>query len=1078
MNRTHIIILLLLLSSIAYPKANSDTPSFHLLTVKDGLTHNSGLCILQDKKGFLWIGTQNGLCRYDGYSIKKYINIPEDSSSISGNYINSIYEDSRSVIWIGTNQGGINKYDPITDTFKSYRADANDTSSIGEGSIYSINEDRFNNLWIAVNPSGLYLFDRVSEKFHHIQTDPNSITGLKGDRAYCLYKDSDSILWAGTSGGINKLSITERRNVANQNDNLLSKYDIKFQNWNSDKHNKNSLVNNIIAGIYEEKTNDRKTMWIGTQYGLSRMTILPEGTASFKNYNILSEYPKAIGSNLIWAITEDSNGNLLVGTKSEGLFKYDRVNDNFTKYYDPLLEPMNNNYTVRCFYNDKSGNLWIGTEDIGVLKLYSKRRNFSAYINNPKNPNSLSDNNVTAIFEDSKKNLWVGTKYGGLNKLSFKNRQLGYFERFTADQDDENSILHNTIKAICEDDKGNIWIGSWNIAGGLSKYIPADNKFIHYQNIPDDPNSLGENQVRSLSTDEFGNLWIGFSEAGMDKFDIANNLFTHYLPNPNTANSLSNKTITTVYSDQQGSVWISTFSGGFNKFDIKSESFKQFQFNKKNKFSISSNRVWTSFKDSFERLWVGTDNGLDYFERGNERFIHFNKSNGLMNNAVYGIIEDNSRKIWLSLKNGLCKIEFEDELNIKPKNARFINFDANDHSSITEFYNGSCLKSFTGELFFGGVNGLLYFDPDEIELSDHAPNVAITSLKIFEAEAELDTQIVYKKNIDLPSSNNFFSIEFAALDYMSPEKNQYAYKLEGLHSNWVYCCSRRFVSFNHLDPGSYKFKVKASNGDGVWNEAGTSLLINIIPPFWLTTWFRILSSIIFITLGVLLLRSLFTKKYKQRLRELATKQKIQNERERISRELHDSIGSNLTSIITGLEISKKYFDKGDRLNLSENISSLECHTRNTIEELRQTIWSLHEDVKNFGDLNEKIRELLLHKIKLGDNLNVKYKFKGDESFSISSVDALNIFRIFQEAVNNAVKYSECSEIKLSGKLENNSFILKISDNGKGFDVQAAASCVDKFGLKNMEQRADQIDAVLKIESEIGLGTIITVTKSF
>ncbi len=377
----------------------------------------------------------------------------------------------------------------------------------------------------------------------------------------------------------------------------------------------------------------------------------------------------------------------------------------------------------------------------------------------------------------------------------------------------------------------------------------------------------------------------------------------------------------------------------------------------------------------------------------------------------------------------------------------------------------------------GGVNGLIYFDPKKIKLNNNLPIIAITSFKVFEIEAELDTQIVHKTNIDLPYSNNFFSIEFASLDFHSPGKNRFAYKLEGFHDNWIYSGNRRFVSFSHLDPGEYLFKVKGSNSDGLWNEAGTSLMINIIPPFWLTSWFKFLSGTLILTVTFFSLRYFLTRKYKRQLLELSTQQKIQNERERISRELHDNIGSNLTSIITGLEISKKFFEKGDKKNLSENISSLETHTRNTIDELRQTIWSLHEDVKTIADLNEKIRDFILHQIKFHEKPEVNYYFSGDDSQSISSVEALNLFRIIQEGVSNALKYADCSNITISAESNSKMLSLKIKDDGKGFDLDNAIASGNNFGLKNMKLRAEQINAGFEIYSD-NSGSTIKIIKEF
>jgi len=1058
--------------------------TFEHLTVEDGLAHNSGLCFVQDNNGFLWIGTQNGLSRYDGYNFINYTHQPGDSTSLSDSYINSLYLDHSGSLWIGTNQGGLNRFNRYDDSFTSYKNKPGDSLSIGKGAIYSINEDKYNNLWLGINPSGLFLFDRKTENFYHYEDNHYDPLSIHGKRVYYIFKDSKDHLWVGTDKGLNKMVYIEDSTSVNEfrlkNPNIIKDH-FTFQgkffyfiHWSHENTNSNSLINDKVMVITEDISKDESEYWIGTWGGISRLRF-NDDKLSFHNLNFFSGLKLEQKNNRISTIFIDEQKYVWIGMVDNGLIRYDIPNNSYMQFgvSDKTYKSFTGK-TVRSIFKDNSGVIYFGTENEGVYKYLSSGKKFSYYKHTAEDPYSISSNNITALFEDSKGRLWIGTKHGGLNRLDRSLESSGRFISYKHESDDPGSILQNHIRGIYEDHFGKIWFGSWSASGGLNQYDPETNKFIHFQHNSDNPGSLSDNQVRAIAEDKSGDLWIGLSETGLDKFDRSKKEFVHYPHNPFDLKSLSDNVVMSIYTDSNGDLWISTYNGGLNKFNPEANDFTHYKFDSSNQFSISHNRVWSVYEDNAGRFWVGTSRGLNLMNRNTGEFIHFAEEDGLGNNTVYGILEDDAGSLWLGTEKGLSKATVVSTDDYYSTKVKFTNYGADDNLSGLEFNAGAFCKSRNGKMFFGSVNGLLEFFPDSIKNNRHIPPVVITSFKVFEKEIALDSAITEKKQINLSYQQNFISLEFAALDFQAPDKNQYAFKLEGATDDWINIGNRRHISFSNLDPGFYKFRVKASNNDGLWNEEGTSLSIIIHPPFWMTAWFRIISSTLILICFILLIRFISTQKLKKKLHEAEIRQKLQEERERISRELHDNIGANLTSIITGLEILKRYSMKDDKKNLIENISSLGDHTRNTIDELRQTIWSLHNEVNEVKELNEKIKEYILHRVKFGNKQKIKFYFDGNGNIKLSSSEALNLFRIVQESINNAIKYSNGSEIKVYVEAEGSMLKIIIRDYGTGFDQSRTEIDSNGLGLINMKKRAAVINAILKIDSVINKGTSIKI----
>ncbi len=509
---------------------------------------------------------------------------------------------------------------------------------------------------------------------------------------------------------------------------------------------------------------------------------------------------------------------------------------------------------------------------------------------------------------------------GGLNRF---NRETETFTHYMNDPNNPQSLGGNDIRSLLEDSKGTIWVGT--LGSGLDRLDPvksggtdrAGGRFTHYTHDAGNPNSLGSNYILSLFEDKSGRLWIGTRDEGLDEYDRDSGIFIHYKHDPKDPNSLGSNWVNAIYEDKSGTLWVGTATEkALNKLDRATGKFTRYLWDPKNIKSLSFYSVHSIYEDSRGTLWIGTAAGLNRFERSTETFTHFTTKDGIASDFIGAILEDDSGYLWLKTLKGVSKFD--------PRTGTFRNYDASDGVNINPSWGKASYKNKNGEMFFGGTNGFVRFYPDSIKDNPHVPPIVITAFKVFDKPVPLDTAISEKKVLELSYRDDVFSFEFVALNYTSPEKNQYAYKLEGFDKDWIYCGTRRYASYTHLDGGTYVFKVKGSNNDGVWNEAGTSIVVIITPPFWKTWWFRTIS---FLTIAVSIggtIRYIETTKLRRRLRALEQQEALERERLRISRDMHDEVGANLTKISVLSELAMKnrrdirWSDKGIAQDLTNS----------------------------------------------------------------------------------------------------------------------------------------------------------------
>jgi two-component sensor histidine kinase/ligand-binding sensor domain-containing protein len=761
----------------------------------------------------MWFGTQDGLNKYDGYNFTVYKYEELDVQSLSDNFITTIYEDKSGAIWVGTDQGGLNKFNRETDQFTPYKYEPDNPNSLSSNRILSIYEDKSGILWVGTDQGGLNKFNQETEQFTRYTYNPNNLNSIGNNTVLSIYEDKMGTLWIGTDGGgLNKFNRETEQ----------------FTRYTHNPDDRNSLSNNTVLSIYEDQSG---RLWIGTNSG--GLNKFERESGKFTHYIHEPDNPNSLSDNNVSSIVEDRFGNLWLATSSwygnsygTALNKFEPETGKFTHYAHNQANPTSlSDNLVASIWRDNSEILWIGTGFSGINQLDQKERKFTHYKRNPIDPHSLIDNHISSIYEDINSTLWIGTFNRGLDKLD---RETGKFTHYRHESDNPSSLSSDNVWSVYEDQSAVLWIGT--LSGGLNIFDRDTGKFTHYKHDSDNPYSLSDDTVWSIYEDQSSTIWIGTFNGGLNKFDRETERFTHYKHDPVNPNSLSNNNVFSIYEDQSGRLWIGTYGGGINKFERETEQFTPYKHDPNNPNSLNFDRINAIYEYPAGTLWIGTyGGGLDKFDIATETFTHYTEKDGLPNNSVVGILGDDEGNLWLSTGKGLSKFN--------PKTETFRNYDVSDGLQGNEFDGVKAhFKSKTGEMFFGGLNGFNAFYPDQVKDNPHIPPVVITDFKKFNESVKLDKAISETKELKLSYKDRFFGFEFAALDYTNPQKNQYAYKLEGFDKDWISSGTRRYASYTNLDGGTYTFRVKGSNNDGVWNEEGTSIKIIITPPPWKTWW--------------------------------------------------------------------------------------------------------------------------------------------------------------------------------------------------------------------------------------------------
>ncbi|MGX5172659.1 ligand-binding sensor domain-containing protein [Aliikangiella sp. IMCC44653] len=795
------ILYLLFLSYLSCGEAkNLENTSFKHISNETRLSQKTVQTIFQDKLGFMWFGTQEGLNRYDGREIRIFRHSLTDIGSISHDVIRDIGEDKNGDLWIATS-GGLNRYKPESESFERVAL----VNSNGE-TVTRLNEiylDTDGILWVGTDGSGVFYLEPEAKTKKPKFVQYKAFQHLFNADIRAIFKDSRGRLWLGSDSD----GVTIVEGGAMVGGSTRSSSDL-------------ALLNSPVRNIYEDR---KGKIWVATRGGgLSRFEELSK---TFKTYQ-QSDQPNSLNHNRVYQIYEDSRGILWIAT-DEGLAIYQPETDDFTRIQHKPSQPTGLSHNrVLAIFEDRGGMMWFGTLS-GLNQWNPLAANFIHYRHVSEDNLSLSNNMVYSLSESIDGNIFIGTFGGGMNVLNPITQQVAPFEHFYGKQLSSQRITSSLV-----DSDANLWIGT--ISSGIEKINLNSGESIKYKHEPNSNNGLSDNGITNIMQDSRGDIWITTYNGGLHKYYSETNTFKAFSRKTNVKNSIANDNLFHVMEDDDGYLWVSSDGGGISRFDRGSTQFEDFTYSEKNSKSLSGNNVISITQDSKGRFWIGTlGNGLNRWEPQNRRkgineFQHYTIDNGLNSSTVYGVLEDSSGYIWVSTTRGLNKLD--------PETDKIEHYNLADEIHYNELNQGAMLRTSSNRLFFGGTNGVSAFDPEDIVSNPHVPNVVLTKISSENKKLLFDEPLQELSEITFSHNDYLISFEFAALDFAQPNKNRYQYKLEGFDSEWIDGGHFNRATFTNLPAGSYLLKVKGSNNDGIWSQAAINLRVNVLPAPWLSWW--------------------------------------------------------------------------------------------------------------------------------------------------------------------------------------------------------------------------------------------------
>jgi ligand-binding sensor domain-containing protein/signal transduction histidine kinase/AraC-like DNA-binding protein len=1008
-----LIVFACLLSFHSLLFSQESVSFFDHFSVKEGLSQNSIMAIHKDTEGFMWFGTKDGLNKFDGYQFTTYRHNLYDDNSLSGNFVKTITEDRDGILWIGTDNG-LCSFDKSTQKFTVYRHDSNLAYSISHNNVLSIVCRQNGDLWIGTE-HGLNLLKKGTKVFKRYFKNETASNTLKDDHINTIFEDDQNTLWIGTRNkGLHKLI----------NPNQPAFKIVEYANKTI------STLSKDVKSIL--KVN--KSLWVGTA----------NGVYSLNNNGTLSEYPKInqmLSSNIVRTIIADEKQNLWIGTYN-GLNYLDLKTQKVTIFKnEPTDEGSLSHNSIRSLYIDQSNILWVGTFFGGLNILRTNAIQFRYFKSNPLINNTLSYDVISEMTEDQNGNIWIATEGGGLNFYSYQKKSFEHINRFGG-----KNINDKTIKSVLLDSKGNLWLGTH--LNGLLKLDFRKNKLFNYILNEEESLSTGQKSITELHEDEHGIIWVGTNKG----------LFTF---NPSTLKkekiglTVNDPIISSIYQDLNKNLWLGTKKNGLITYN---NSIKQhYVTNKNNKSSIGSNAINCIFEDSKKRLWIGTDGGgLNRFKSENQSFIRYTVKDGLVNNIVHGIEEDNDEKLWVSTSGGLSKFN--------PNSGYFRNYNSTDEIPISDFNEDAVLKHSSGQLFFGGFNGLLSFWPKQMMDSPITPQVMFTGLKLFNKDVIpndetglLTASINNTQQIKFTHKQNIFTIDFIGLNYEQFGQNQYAYILEGLESDWNYVGDKTSATYTNLSPGDYIFKVKAGNTDGVWGQDVLSINITKLPPFWKTSWAYLIYSFVAVLLFFLIRKYFLIKLNLENRLKLQRLEKEQIENlTKLKLKFFTNISHDFRTPLTLIhgplqELKSKMgtSEMNGHINLISKNVNLMLRLINQLMDFRKlNSGNLSLNVQ-FEPLVPFIREVALsfkeHSKKSAINFTVNTQL-GNDNFWF---DKDKIEKILYNLLSNAFKHTPkhgnvAISVSTTGNDDNKTIQIKVNNTGHGIEKEDIDKIFNRF----------------------------------
>jgi len=1037
---------------------------FEQLTFKEGLPYDQITALLQDKQGFLWIGTEDGLMRYDGRNIREYRHLAGDTNSISNNTIRCMFEDSSGRIWVGTDMG-LNVYSPEKNRFRRFIfSDTN--NNMARNYIIDVIVDKMNQVWYCTY-SGLYLMDRKTSEIRHFLPDSNNIHSIPDVVVWQIFEDKKGRLWFGTNNGL----------AVYNNDGSFN-----FIQYLPDFNNPSGLQTDKVWAFCEQQDS---TIWIGSYDGLFRVDE-KDGKLIFTNYIHDPGCQNCLSYNYVECLTAGSDNTIYAGTWNGG-FNEIRIGNETPEFYHYKAAPENlhgishNNITSSLI--DRSGVLWVGTM-AGLNRASLAGEKFKTVFKDARNTSYGSAFHVNAILIDNNNNLWVGTRGDGLLFLPDE-KVIKSDYRFTIFTSGNSGLSHNNIYGLFQDENGEIWVNTYNALNRISLDRNGLPGSWRYYDSGDGLSHRFTNDILKVNDSLYWVATYGqLSKMSIDPKNRNNVSFKNYDMDLTRNDALVNALTYSLCLDRYGQLWIGTFGGLSKLVSGDGEGTFENYTSDQEKGSIGGTRVGVLFCDSKGRMWAGTEGGLSYFNQksADERvsFQTFGIESGLPNEVIKSILEDDEGNLWISTNRGLAVFDVKRALSGQKPVIRV--YDVNDGLQGNVFISRSSFKDRSGLLYFGGTNGFNIINPKNIPENKRPPETVFTDLKLFNQSvfpsdstgALLKKAISHTDTIVFSHLQNNFTIEFVALDFVKPVKNEYAYYLEGYEEDWSYSGKRNSATYTYLPPGEYVFRAMGTNNDGVWSNNPAEILIISLPPFWKTWW----AFLAYASAFIIIIATFIRYRIKVGLREIEKKKAIEvaryEERELLRKknaaDFHDELGHQLTKISLFLELANR--QENIQSSVSKYLDKVKENTKGLSDGIRDLIWTIDPKNDNLYEILSRLRDF-------GDQLFEfsEITFRANQvnrelsKFEIKADTRKHLLLLFKEAMNNTMKYSGANRAKLNVSVGKQYIEIFFKDNGKGFNINQVKK---GYGLKNMAERAEKIGAVFTLTSSGKKGTMVKV----